>query len=252
VRGIAYSNAGYLAWNRGEYERARAFLEQAIDMLRESGDTIRLSYALSGLGTVLLNLGDEAAARSLYVERLRLAEEAGDKVGIASALNGIAEVDRSEGNLVRAKTHYERSVATAREGGMRGGLALFLANLGQVLTLLDDGDGARRALDEATQLARELGHGRILRVCLQALAALNARAGEFERAARALGAIQTAADDYGEAIERIDLDFVADVGRRVEAAIGKDRLEALRAEGRTLAIEDAIALTPAPLAVGRT
>ena len=246
ARAVACSYAGFLAWNRGEYEGARTFLEEGVRTLRELGDAPRLGRAISGLATVLLNLGDEEGSRVLYDERIELGRTAGDLVGVATGFNGLGEVARSQRDYARARDHYERSVAVAREAGLQGGLALFLANLGHALTLLELYEEARARFDESIAIASAVGHERILRVCLEGLAAVFAASGDPERAARILGAVETATETLGEAIERIDADFIAGVERTVLEAIGKERLEELRAEGRALNVERALSLFRAP------
>ena len=242
VRAVACSYAGFLAWNRGEYERARVLLEEAVGTLRDLQETPHLGRALSGLAAVMLNLGDEKAAEALYAERIALGESTGDLVGVATGCNGLGEVARSQRDYPRARDLYERSVAVAREAQLQSGLALFLANLGHALTLVGEHDEARTRFEESIGLAREMGHERILRVCLEGLAAVDAATGHPERAARLLGAVQTITETLGEAIERIDADFIGRVDAMIRDALGAERMEELHAEGRAISREAALAL----------
>ncbi len=63
-----------------------------------------------------------------------------------------------DGDLARARALFEQALVIKRQLGDRQSLAIGLANLGDLLTRVNQWEAAARALAEAAGLAADLGH----------------------------------------------------------------------------------------------
>ncbi len=83
---------GELSLREGDYEQARAYLEEGLSMRCERGEINVSHWLLASLGYVALRQGDQARARSLLIEAQQGFKAAGRKIGMAYALEGLASL----------------------------------------------------------------------------------------------------------------------------------------------------------------
>jgi tetratricopeptide (TPR) repeat protein len=150
-----------------------------------------------------------------------------------------------ERNYPLAAALYEESLAIRRELGDIGGIAVSLSNLAEVKIGQREHDRARELLLESLELARELDDKQVIAYCLEGLATVAWMESAPERAATLFGAAEAlreasrlplpppARPDYDRATAAIC------------AALG-ERFSATWSHGRSLSLEQAIALALAP------
>ena len=119
--GFLLSRLGQGAYERGDWSRAEAVLEEALERTRAVGDSWGIGVALGKLAAVAQARGDDARAAALYRECLGSPWwDRDNELGAAEVLAGVARLaaarGRSEG-AVRLVTAAEATVA-------RTGLAL--------------------------------------------------------------------------------------------------------------------------------
>lgn len=103
--GRALTSAGALTARRGDAERGRRQLEEALGLWRVLGDRDELASALDSLGWPLIyDSGDEAAALAAFEEAFDIRHELGDGAGETRALVGVAQVLVALGEVERAET----------------------------------------------------------------------------------------------------------------------------------------------------
>jgi tetratricopeptide (TPR) repeat protein len=88
---------------RGDYAHARALLEDALAVLRELGDELRVGQALCILGMAAVLERDYAAAREPLENSLEIAHRFGYREAAAYSLSGLARLAAGEGDLARAE-----------------------------------------------------------------------------------------------------------------------------------------------------
>ncbi|MDJ0972856.1 MAG: ATP-binding protein [Planctomycetota bacterium] len=134
---------------KGEYENARAQIEEVIGVARQHGMTRALSVALINLGAIHHDLGNPKNAFAPWEEALELKRELGDERGVASALLNIAQLHFTMGELDQV------------EATLRPGLELLEKHdledhLLQAHRLLANFEEARGNLPEALEALRRL------------------------------------------------------------------------------------------------
>jgi len=76
----------------GNYEQARKFWEQNLEIFQMLRTRPALAYPFQGLAWVSLRQGDYGKAKTLFKESLKISEESQNESGIALCLAGIAAV----------------------------------------------------------------------------------------------------------------------------------------------------------------
>jgi tetratricopeptide (TPR) repeat protein len=108
---IVLNLLGDVALHLGEYDQARALIDQSLALRREAGSKSGIGWSLQNLGYLALQQGDYRQAAARLEESLRLFVALGNKLGVAECLEGLAavaaadqppEVDSSGGRAARA------------------------------------------------------------------------------------------------------------------------------------------------------
>jgi predicted ATPase len=248
VRCRALWIASECAYYLGRYAIARAGVEESLAIAREIGDMVSLAEALRLLGYVLRADGDPEQARQHFREALRFARASGDKRGLPRALNGLAELHRGEREFDAAIPYYEEALALDRELGDRRGIAVQLGDLAKLHVTLGHADRARAMLRESLAISDEIGSSQVRQNALEGCAGLANLLGQWEAAARLLGAVEVQANRSGFFREPADAQFVAALVAETRDALGASALEAAQAAGRALDSEGAVAEARALLA----
>ncbi len=196
---ICLGNLGMLARQRGELHQACALLEDAERSASELGERRIAGEVAMAMGWVQLGLNDMAKSRKLFERAFAEKRDFNDRYGICCAHHGLATVALKEGRLDDA-------------------LAEFLATL--------DAAGELRVKD---YVARAL-HG---------IAAIEARDGATDAAARFLGLADRLFEESGRELhDSIAYDLAVE---SLDAAMPRAQVSALREQGAQMHIEDALA-----------
>jgi predicted ATPase/transcriptional regulator with XRE-family HTH domain len=227
LRSKALHTAGALAWLAVNSQRARVLLEQALALARAANDRWNIAWSLGHRGNFVAENTEQAAAAldeslalfrelddamgithillrrawvaqvqkdypymaALLDEAENRARQAGDKVIIAwiSSTKGLLALEQDR-NLIHAKTHLESSLLLFREARMLMGVKNALSCLGSLELELGNVMQAQARTQEFLSL-REIEPGDpYLPDTLVTLVRITRGRGQFERAARLLGA----------------------------------------------------------------
>jgi predicted ATPase/class 3 adenylate cyclase len=190
-----------------------------------------------------LFLGDLEGAATAYERLLREHRKIGNAHFARTITLSLAEVEHARGFTERSVALLRDVVPETRAGGDRGMFATMLANFAGYLVAVNE---TAAAIDVAREAIREVAardpESYNLAVSAEHLALALALEGDCERAARLSGyadATFTRAGFEREFTETTTYDRLRGILR---AALGKDRLAPLLAEGAALSPEGAIAL----------
>jgi tetratricopeptide (TPR) repeat protein len=181
---------GHVAQHEADFEGAIALYEESRALYRQLGDQPGVALALNRLGHVAQLMGDYSRAAVLLEESLELRRALGDKRGIASSLNGLAEIARVEGEHRRAESFYRECLALCEELGDKACIAGLSHNLAHVMHRQGNSDSAAALFGRALALYQELTHKEGMAISLAGLAGVAATRGQAEYAARLFGAAE--------------------------------------------------------------
>jgi predicted ATPase/class 3 adenylate cyclase len=265
---------------RGSQSQFRRLLEEALGLGTE--DVRLRGRAEAGLAFTAYRQGDYPASRAAATRALALAEQAGDFRCRGSALNYLASCELADGNVEEARAFLEQATEAYRVDGNDRGIGVTLINLGDValraaeyshaveLTLeaiavlrplgdptpihvallnlatacvqldrLDEAEGyVRESLEIVAGMADMVG----VSCCVRVFAAVAARRGHGERAARLLGAAERIRIEIDLSLEPSEAVLQADLAARLEQLLSADRLAKALEDGKVLSSDATIEL----------
>jgi DNA-binding CsgD family transcriptional regulator/tetratricopeptide (TPR) repeat protein len=225
---------------KGDNERAKELLEEALVLSREAGDRRGIAWSLGSLANVSSSQGDHERAKELYEEGLALSRELGGVETIGVQLLSLGYEFLLEGDHERAAELNEEAAALLRNRGYRTGLEIALDNLGWAVLIRGDLDRASELFEESVALCKELGDKSTAAESLEGLACAAGARGEAERAARLFGAAQGLYElgGYHHTPRELALrkPYLADARSRLDGAVWETKLE----EGLAMTLEEAI------------
>jgi len=216
ARARALSYVSRLAAFQGDDAAARRYAEEELVFAQSRGDELGVVSALNHLGNAALYAADFDRARTLYQESELRARATQSPTHVASAVGNLANLELTAGSFARALDLSDRAAGLFDD---IGDLHLKAVNLGQSASAareLGRLELAAERLGEAIRISKALGGARLYAL-LQPLAALEARRGRFERAARLLGAVEALQQRAAAGLEP----FERIVGDRTEAILNE-------------------------------
>lgn len=215
---------------RGETERAYALAGATLQRVQQAGAGFALGMAQQALGRAELALGKIAVAR----EHLRNAVNTnrhGVTLWLCWALVGLGALERIAGNLQAAHDYGQEALDNARRLGsrwMQAGAERLLARLALAAGNTSE---AKRYADNALMRLEVKGFALDIPECVDILAGIAAAQGEFDQAARLLGAAATYRQNLGIIRFPPEPEFWASVKHTTQDALGEDRYRTVYTQG---------------------
>jgi predicted ATPase/DNA-binding SARP family transcriptional activator/DNA-binding CsgD family transcriptional regulator len=241
ARAKALSHAGWMAWERVDFERSRTFSEEALALSRRLGYKEGAASALYNLGMIAIyDQMRPEEAWALFEESLALRRELGDMAGAGRTLQKMGLISVVGHDFEQAAALYEESLGLARE--TRDKLGLILALWLGMLASLGQGDHRQvKALcKESLDLARQVGYTHGITFILHVLAASAGSQGPPVRSARLWGAAESLLDNLGGSLGPAERHFYGPYIAAARAQMDHRAWEAAWAEGRAMSLEEAV------------
>ncbi len=274
TQAFAVRYQGYFAMVRGDLQESKALMSRCLDLYRSLEDAPGMCDALTSLALVLNNLGEYEAARQNLLEAVERATAIQDEISRSVALSNLGgnayymgqfetargyfqasyEIDAAHNDRRRMAVNLHNLACVAcdlREWStalqiQQDALALFTdvaqqegtmhcrQNLARIMLGLDDLAEARRHLNEAFQVALQIGAVRDSLEIGVIGAELLRREGRFERAAQVIGrvlrhsaATASVKEDARTALGRLDAGFASIAESQPENATIHEMVEAI-------------------------
>lgn len=219
---IALRNIGELARARELLIDLLASVEKA-----SSGDGLLRMKLLRDLGAVSWDLGEYDKANAYYESALEWAKDIGDVAGLTAIYNGLAYARRSQGDLEGATAYLQRALGATQVSNDLAAAAILHNALAILAAERGHTEAAYRHVDRAIELARVTGPESYVAHYLNTKAECALKAGLTDEAGRfageALGVAERHANSRAAAGAQVVL---AEVARRAgSVAEGMRRLE---------------------------
>ncbi len=221
--------------NLDDLERNRALAEEALPYARESGDDGLIADALSlrALSFPIVAVDAEIA------ETAALYRKVGDIHGLASLYNDAGYLAVTQGSYERAAGYLDEALELAYRTGEQLRVMLVIGNLGLAALFTADLECAAARFAEQLRLSREHAVYWMAAGGIGGLAAIAARRGDAERAARLLGGAESLANVLTDAGGlRLEQEFFSPARER----LGETRWRAAYADGARLGFDEAVSL----------
>lgn len=184
ARAKALNAAGTLMHGSAEYNTARKYLEESLEISRQLGDKQGMANVINNLGWIAAQLGELDAAKELSQESLALHTEFGDKRGRAVAFNNLSWVAYAQSEFALAYSLQEKNLGLRQEIGDERGVAFAMGWLAWIDIVRGNYDKAAALLDAAIKKLQELGDNMIMGFSMWILAQMAVDQGDFARAGK--------------------------------------------------------------------
>lgn len=243
LKAKALMSVGTLTFFQGEFDRARAWLDESAALAQAADDLSVLGFSLGMRAVTALELGNIA-------EGVRFATE-GQAAGRASAspwvqcpsLACLAYLAMHTGDFDTAGRLHEEALELARRQGEKWGVGISLFDLALLRIVQQRHAQARALCAEGIALHEEFRDRRGVAWCLGILSGADAAAGHALRAARLRGAMEGLLESVGAPIQASFNRWIGD--RYLDAmkdCLGDATFQAAMDEGRSLSLPRAIEL----------
>jgi predicted ATPase/DNA-binding XRE family transcriptional regulator len=240
VRGRALYYASRLALHLGRRDRALTLAQEALALVKGTGDQADISNVLAMLGAIALATGSQEEAATYFTQSYTAAKHAGEAGAMGLALLNLGEIARKRGEVTRATEFLEEALALVRANEMTWGIANILTLLGHLARQEQDYERAKRRYRESLTLYQRLGNATYTAWCLEGIAAVACAEGRYQHATRlcaAAAVLRVAAQTPLPPTEQEDFDKVVMTAR---AELDERTFTEEWRIGSTLAQDDAV------------
>ncbi|MDZ8025952.1 MAG: tetratricopeptide repeat protein [Nostoc sp. DedQUE11] len=154
---VTYHQLGRVAEELRQYDQARDYYQQALEIDIEFGDRYECASTYHNLGSLAQNLRQYDQARDYYQQALEIFIEFGDRYSCASTYNHLGNAAQDLRQYDQAQDYYQQALEINIEFGDRYICARIYHNLGRVAQDLHQYDQARDYYQQALEINIEFG-----------------------------------------------------------------------------------------------
>jgi non-specific serine/threonine protein kinase len=241
-KGVAETlgNLGLVTLFQGDHGRAARQLEEHLGMLRLSGNERDIALALVRLGLLAIHLEEYTRATTLLEEALSLIRRGGDIRGVAVTLNNLGFATLCSGNSERAAALFEEALSKNQEVGDTRGVGASLLNLGLAALSQADYERAEELLRESLKTLADAEDEQAVVECLEAMAGVAGARGQAERAVRLWGATRALREGIGATMVPGERAILEPHLASAHSRLGTEAWDAALTEGRGMTSEQAV------------
>jgi tetratricopeptide (TPR) repeat protein len=153
----AFGFLGYAYLEKGDIPRAKETLQQAVQLLRQTGFQPLLGWFSAFLAEACLADGRHEEARELALQALEITGEAQFRYGVGLAQRALGRVARGRGDLPAAEAHFKEALTTFATLEVPFEVARTHLDLAELAHAQGNPATAVRDLDQANRAFVELG-----------------------------------------------------------------------------------------------
>lgn len=239
VRTKVLSEAAFMGWEQGDFERSISLSQENLALSRRTGDKAGAALALYNLGVTKMFQEEHERAKTVFEEAVALQRELGDEVGLARALQGLGMTVMSLGDFGHAEELYEEGLTLARQTWDIEGIELLLG-LGLAALNQDNYERARAFCGEILDTSLPLDHKHSIVASLHVLASAAGSQGQAVRSARLWGAAEILREAIGVDLAPVERTAYARYIAAARSRLDDEEWQAAWAEGRMLSPAEAV------------
>jgi predicted ATPase/transcriptional regulator with XRE-family HTH domain len=153
----ALDTLGDVAWRFGDFDKARVYYAESLDLHRRGGDPRSIGLSLASAGRLHIDYGYCQEAEILLTEGLSLLEQASDLRGCGWCLNALGRLALIQGEIKLAATRFRQALKINYETGYMVDLSEGLHSLAVVEAIEGNENSATLLWAAATTLQKRIG-----------------------------------------------------------------------------------------------
>ena len=230
------------ATSQGDFDNARTFEEEGMEISKVLGDEAGVYYSLEGLAMMAGMQGDYKQAAELLEQILVYRRQTDDTLRLPPALNNLAIAMRRLGNIDRAKQLYMETISITKKNSIPRSLAHALYGLAEVHSELKDHATALQLLRESITIRHQIGELKGLAISISALAMSLDHLGDSILAAQLESVSQKIRKELGVVISPATRTENENFISQLRAKLGDAPFEEAWASGQSMSLEKAVSL----------
>ncbi len=127
-----YANLGGTWLRKGEYDKAKMYLQQWLGVSERAGDKRSLAMVMGTLGVLADEIGETEKAREFYLSQAELAKQTGQDFVAGISFHNLGNLALQAGDLDQAESFYEKGLTIARKLGYRASESVAMGSLSRV------------------------------------------------------------------------------------------------------------------------
>ena len=179
---VSVNNLGCISFHQGDYDRAKKYFGESLAINKEIGDKKVIAASMANLGNISYYQGDYEQAKEYYKDCLAISKEIGDKKLISISFNSLGSISYVLGDSEQAKEYYEESLSIRKEFGDRKGMADSINNLGYIANYQGDYEQARKYFNESMDISKEIGNKTGIATSMDNMGNTSYTLGDYEQA----------------------------------------------------------------------
>ena len=221
----------------------KAYLEETLALARERGDAITMAGALDNLGNLAINLGNLSQARASLEESLEIQLPLGAP-GFVGTLGYLIKLGIYDGDPMVARAYGDEVQAMSKNAGMTMSWTYLwsFANLGYIALREGNMAQAKEMFSLAIQQFQKAGSLIGIVFAIEGLASLHVHQERFARATQLIGWADAMREKIGDTRPPVEQASVEKDLAIIRSKIDDNEFTCLSADGRTMTVEQAIAL----------
>ncbi len=157
MRAFALGGLGVVRSSQGDFDAAAAYMDQALAILREVGNSSQYAYLLNNRAIIAGKTGDLDTAQRLLEERLAICEELHDWFGQATGLTNLGNIPTMRNDIRTGQKYYLRALRIAEEHGFQNVISITQINLGTIAGVLGQYVEAEKRLRRGYEIGQKIG-----------------------------------------------------------------------------------------------
>jgi len=162
-----HNSAGIIEWTRGQYERALAHFERALDSFQTLDDVPGAGLMMNSIGVSLSALGRRVEARERLHQAVAQHERTAQPRLEGHALAALGDVCWESGETDDAAGWYDRSLRLRQAIGDLRGEGWMLQRLARAKSAAGDPEGAEMLVARAAELSTRCSDEELMDACAQ-------------------------------------------------------------------------------------
>lgn len=154
----AYNNYGFLYFKEDDLEKAKIYLNKAIEVSREINNNDVVPTALNNLGYINKLQGDILKALDYYHQSLKLNTELKNEREMALALNNIGGIYFKQNDLDKAYKYFFEALLLEKKSGIPKGVARLYSNIGSIYMKQNKLTEALDYFNQCLKIYNEIGN----------------------------------------------------------------------------------------------
>ena len=236
LRRRLYSGLAILAYQQRDYAAATVAADQAAALATQLGPSQGRYASIRERARAAMMHDDLAAAEPLYEELLVAAREDDNGVGMSSCRINLAYIANRTGRHERAQEVLAENLPFVRSRGQARCEATSLVSLAETLSYLERPAEAADYAVAAAEVAPRAADPLLLVENMRWYAIAACRLGYAQRSARILGVCELAEQEMDAPLELHEEALREELLAALRDALTDERLEAERAQGRSLSL----------------